>query len=169
MKKILSILLIFGVALSVSACSMKKNMTPEERAEYMSNEESKRVAESIEVEVKYSEGIAENVNEIGKSKKGKKLVIEIPYVYGKRYEEYYIGKDKLVDYCLSYFFYNDVETYEMNINIEDPIDKIVKKDKDARMIVKRKEADAENPQTYDDLIEKYTSEMYSGMGYKIVE
>ena len=76
MEKVIAVLIVAASLLSLTACKMKKEMSNEEFQASLAADESKRVAESIKVEEEYSEGIAENVEEIGKTVKNKRLVLK---------------------------------------------------------------------------------------------
>ncbi len=167
MKKILSAILMLCVVLSLTACKM--NMTAEERQEYMEEKESERVAQSIEAEEKYSEGIVKNVGKIGKSKKDERLVVRIPYAHGELYHEFNFNKKGVCQSLTLYYFFDDVEMYEMNLETDTPKRKIIKKDKDARMIVFNEGIFSEKEKKYDEVHDTFLDEYFVESGYEIIK
>lgn len=168
MKKITAILLATAALLSLTACKMKKEMTDDEFQASLAAEESKKVAESIKVEEEYSEGIAENVEEIGKTVKNKKLVIKSMSSTGYEYEVIFMDKNGNTDYKLIYNFYDYIGNYEAIVKYEDEENrKQVKHDAKARMIVYR--IDDIQQATFDELYESYKSETAKEYGYEVVE
>ena len=76
MKKLISLIAVLATLVSLSACKMNKELTPEEKMSQYAAEESKMVAESIKAENDYIDGVNEySDNEIGKTVKGKRIVV----------------------------------------------------------------------------------------------
>ena len=76
MKKLIAVIAVFAAVLSLSACKPKE-LSPVEKQSKYAAEESERVAASIQAENDYIDGVNDySDNEIGKTVKGKKLVIK---------------------------------------------------------------------------------------------
>lgn len=167
MKKIIALIAIFAAVLSFSACK-KVNMTPEEKQAYYAAEESKKVAASIQAENDYIDGVNEySDNEIGKTVKGKKLVIKAESSLGYKYNVFEFNKkgNMTARYC--YEFYDSIENYEVQSKIEDRKRKLVDTDDEARMVVYKYNEVWE--QTFDELYDAYSKPEVIDLGYSIVE
>lgn len=170
MKKIIAIFAVLATLLSLSACKMKqKELTAEEIQESFAAEESRRVEESLQVERDYLEGIDEQVDEeIGKTKKGERLVVKATSITGTEYMVFECKKDGTVKKKLGYLFYDNIENYETILEQGGgSMRKIVDHNDKARMIVfsytKLPERD------FDGLYKTYSSETSAEMGYTIIE
>ena len=168
MKKVIAVLVVAASLLSLTACKMKKEMTNEEYQASLAANESKRVAESIKVEEEYSEGIAENVEEIGKTVKNKRLVLKVASPTGTEYEVIVMDKKGNADYELLYQFFDYIGNYNAIVDYKDEVNrKQIKHDAKARMIVYR--IDNIREATFDELYEEFKSETAKNYGYEVVE
>lgn len=170
MKKIIAIIAVFAVLFSLSACKMKqKDLSDDEIQSYLSAEESKQVEQSLKVERDYIEGVDEQVDDkIGKTKKNKKLVVEVSTTAGYEYIVFEFSGKGILKKKLSYYFYNDVETYRFVAEHGGGSDKeIVDTDDKARMVVYNYKNLPEKD--YDGLYETYSLDTAAEMGYRIIE
>ena len=168
MKKAVAIISIFAVLFSLSACKIKKDLSAEEVAQSYAAEESKKIQESIKVEEDYSAGVAENANEIGKTVKNEKLVVEFDDVLGYEYHVFVMNKKGISKYKLIYRFYDSITNYEEILEQPDTKNsKIVEHNDAARMIVYKYTNIPER--SFDELYKEYSSELTVKMGYKIIE
>lgn len=168
MKKVIAVLVVAASLLSLTACKMKKEMSNEEFQASLAADESKRVAESIKVEEEYSEGIAENVEEIGKTVKNKRLVLKTLSSTGYEYEVIVMDRKGNADYKLLYQFFDYIGNYNAIVEYKDEENKKqVKHDEKARMIVYR--IDDIQEATFDELYESYKSETAKEYGYEVIE
>lgn len=151
MKKIIAVLSVLAVLMSLAACHNTKKMTDEEYSEYVAAEESKRVAESVKAEEMVSEGMNEVADDIGKTEKGKKVVLFRDTGVDKRYRVYYIGKDGKCESMVNYTFARDKESYNVLYDNAKNEGNIYKYDKDSRMVARKAESvpDADFQQLYD--------------------
>lgn len=134
MKKIFAVLLLCAIAVSLSACHSKKNMTDDEYSDYVAAEQSKRVAESIEAEEKISEGFAKVTDDVGKTIKNKKLVIYKDDGFTKMYRVIMMDKDGQGDYMVSYYFAPTKDAYNQLLQSGKEDKNIYKKDASSRMV-----------------------------------
>lgn len=146
MKKILALLAAFATLVSLSACKMNRELTPEEIAE----KESKAVAQSIKAEEDYQAGHEKTVDKLGKTEKGKRIVVQDPDNNGHEYWVYEFDKDEMLKNKYRYLFYDDLVDYEKYLkNFKDNDVDIVDADKKSRLIIYEIHL-GENPQyTYD--------------------
>lgn len=146
MKKILALLAAFATLFSLSACKMNRELTPEEIAE----KESKAVAQSIKAEEAYQKGYEKTVDKLGKTEKGKRIVVQDPDNNGHEYWVYEFDKDEMLKNKYRYLFYDDLVDYEKYLkNFKDNDVDIVDADKKSRLIIYEIHL-GENPQyTYD--------------------
>lgn len=168
MKKLIALIAVFAAVLSFSACK-KINMTPEEKQAYYAEEESKKVAASIQAENDYIDGVNEfSENEIGKTIKGKKLVIKAESSLGYKYNVFEFNKKGKMTNRLSYEFYDSIENYNVQSEIKDDRKrKLIDTDDAARMVVYKYNEVWE--QTFDELYASYDKEEIKNLGYSIVE
>lgn len=168
MKKIIALIATFATLLSLSACKPKE-LSPDEKQSKYAAEESERVAASLQAENDYIDGVHEySDNEIGKTVKGKKLVIRAESSMGYKYNVFEFNKKGKMTKRLSYEFYDSIENYEIQAEIkEDRKRKLVDTDDDARMVVYKYEDVWE--QTFDELYEAYSKPEINDLGYTIVE
>lgn len=163
MKKIAAIFLLCAVVVSFSACHSKKDMTEEEYSKYVSAEESKRAAESQEAEAKISEGLAEVSDDVGKTIKGKKLVLYRDNSHTKQYRVIMMDKDGNGDYMLNYYFAPNRDAYNALIQSGKEDKNIYKKDAASRMVAFKTEG----------VVKESFKEYYDGYksvgGWQIVE
>ena len=90
MKKILALIAVAATLFSLSACKINGKMTAEER-------ESSRVEQSLKVEREYIEGVNETVeDEIGKTVKGKRLVVRADVPTGYKYTVYEFDRKQMI-------------------------------------------------------------------------
>lgn len=168
MKKFIALLATFAILLSLSACKPKE-LSPEEKQSKYAAEESERVAASLQAENDYIDGVHEySDNEIGKTVKGKKLVIRAESSMGYKYLVFEFNKKGKMTERLSYEFYDTLENYEVQAEIkEDRKRKLVDTDDKARMVVYKYEEVWE--QTFDELYAAYSKPEVNDLGYSVVE
>lgn len=170
MKKIIAILAVLATLFSLSACKPnRKELTPDEVQQSVAAEQSRRVEESLQAERDYHEGIDEQVDEeIGKTKKGERLVVKATSITGTEYIVFEFKKDKTVKKKLGYLFYDNIENYEMILkNGGGSSRKVIDNDDKARMIVFSYQKFSESD--FDSLYKTYSSESSAEMGYTIIE
>ncbi len=168
MKKLIALIAVFAAALSLSACTV--NMTPEEKQAYYAAEESKRVAASIQAENDYIDGVNKHSEEtIGKTIKDKRLVIKDFFTLGYEYRVFEFNKKGDITHHYLYKFYDEIENYEVQLEIDksSTSKKIIDKDPKARMIVYEIKETA--PQTFDEIYQAYSDPAIIERGYSIVE
>lgn len=168
MKKLIALIAVFAAVLSFSACK-RNDLTPEEKQAKYAAEESERVAASMQAENDYIDGVHDySDNEIGKTKKGEKLVIKAESSMGYKYLVFEFNKKGKMTERLSYEFYDSIDNYEVQAEIkEDRKRKLVDTDDKARMVVYKYEDVWE--QTFDELYEAYSKQDVNDLGYSIVE
>lgn len=169
MKKLLAAVLAFVSVLSSSACGIKeKSLTPEEYQASLAAEASESVAASVKAEEKYSEGIAKNKKEIGKTVKNKKIVLQLDFSIGEHYQVWVMNKKGELDYILNYKFYDDPETYRTLLNYDDlPTEKKVDHDDEARMIVYK--STTVKKDSFDELYAAFDSKTAEDLGRKLIK
>ena len=168
MKKAAAIAAIFAILLSLSACKVHKELTDDELRESLSNAESQRIAESQSVEAAYSEGVEENIDEVGKTEKNKKLVVKSSTSYGTECQAFIMDKKGNLDYCMVYRFFDSMssyKTYRGYPNTDN--EKQVKHDDKARMIVYKTQMQRETD--FATLYDEYTGETAKSYGYTGIE
>lgn len=168
MKKFIALIATFATLLSLSACKPKE-LSPEEKQAKYAAEESERVAASMQAENDYIDGVHDySDNEIGKTVKGKKLVIRAESSLGYKYLVFEFNKKGKMTERFSYEFYDSIENYEVQADIkEDRMRKLVDTDDKARMVVYKYKDMWE--QTFDELYTAYSNPDVNGLGYTIVE
>lgn len=169
MKKIIALIAVLATVLSLSACKMNKDLTPEEKQSKYAAEQSEHVAASIQAENDYIDGVNEySDNEIGKTVKGKRLVINAKSSLGYKYNVFIFNKKGKMTERLCYEFYDSIENYEVQSEIKNPQGrKLVDSDAEARMVVYKYDEVWE--QTFDELYEAYSKPEVNDLGYTIVE
>ncbi len=168
MKKLIALAVVLVTVISLSACKTKE-LSPEEKQSKYAEAESERVAASLQAENDYIDGVHEySDNEIGKTVKGKKLVIRAESSMGYKYLVFEFNKKGKMTKRLSYEFYDSIENYEVQAEIkEDRKRKLVDTDDKARMVVYKYEEVWE--QTFDELYDGYSKPEVNELGYSIVE
>lgn len=168
MKKAAAIAAIIAILLSLSACKVNKELTDDELRESLSNAESQRIAESQSVEVAYSEGVEENIDEVGKTVMNKRLVVKSSTSYGTECQVFIMDKKGNLDYCMVYRFFDSMssyKTYRGYPNTDN--EKQVKHDDKARMIVYKTQMQRETD--FATLYDEYTGETAKSYGYTVIE
>lgn len=169
MKKLIALIAVLATVVSLSACKMNKNLSPEEKQSKYAAEESKMVAASLQAENDYIDGVHEfSENEIGKTQKKTKLVIRAESSLGYRYDVFEFNKKGKMTKRLSYEFYDSIENYKVQSKIkEDRKRKLIDTDDKARMVLYKYDEVWE--QTFDELYEAYSKPEVNELGYSIVE
>lgn len=169
MKKLIALIAVLATVVSLSACKMNKNLSPEEKQSKYAAEESKMVAASLQAENDYIDGVHEfSENEIGKTQKKTKLVIRAESSLGYRYDVFEFSKKGKMTKRLSYEFYDSIENYKVQSKIkEDRKRKLIDTDDKARMVLYKYDEVWE--QTFDELYEAYSKPEVNELGYSIVE
>lgn len=164
MKKILALAVIAATLFSLSACKVTGKMTVEER-------ESSRVEESLKIEREYVEGVNETVEEeIGKTKKGERLVIKGSTALGHEYTVFIFDKKEKLKDEYNYQFFDLMKNYEYTLEIKETgHGKQVDHDDKARMVVYKKASKDLAEDTFDSLYEVYSNPQLTELGYIIVE
>lgn len=168
MKKLIALISVLAVALSLTACKTKE-LNPEEKQSKYAAEESEKVAASLQAENDYIDGVHDySDNEIGKTEKGKKLVIKAESSLGYRYNVFNFNKKGAMTERLCYEFYDSIENYEVQSKIKDDrTRKLIDTDDEARMVVYKYEEVWE--QSFDELYEAYSKTEVKDLGYTIIE
>ena len=168
MKKYIALIATFATLLSLAACKPKE-LSPIEKQSTYAAEESEKVAASLQAENDYIDGVHDySDNEIGKTVKGKKLVIKAESSLGYKYNVFEFNKKGKMTKYLSYEFYDAINNYEVQSKIkEDRKRKLVDTDDKARMVVYKYNEVWE--QTFDELYEAYSKPEINDLGYTIVE
>lgn len=138
MKKLIAALLILASAVSFASCSVnKKELTYEERQASLEARESEKVAESLKQESEIAEEMSEFEDEIGKTVKGKRIVIKSVYTDRTEYGVFEFDKNQKLKSRREYMYFNDVSDYNVvknNKGLRETL-KLVKDDKDSRLLV----------------------------------
>lgn len=145
MKKIVAVLLLCAIAVSLSACHSKKNMTDVEYSEYVAAEQSKRVAESVKAEEMISEKMEKVSDDVGKTIKGKKLVLYKDDGFSKVYRVIMMDKDGNSDYMVNYYFAPTKDAYNQLVQSGKEDKTIYKKDAASRMVAFKNDDITSNP------------------------
>lgn len=157
MKRIIALLIVLASVLSISACSFKE-LTPEEQAASRAAKESEYAAEVSSKEAAIVEDKGEVLDELGKSQKGKKLVMRN---YSKsdgteRLREIYFDKNGFADYMITYCYYPESNYYIIRDQGDKGNDKLIDHDDDLRLIVYKKSYDSYGVEiTYDELVSNF--------------
>lgn len=168
MKKIIALIAVFAVLFSLSAC--KVNMTDEERQAKKEAEISKNQAASIKAEEDFSKGFAKEVDKLGKTEKGKRLVVKEPTAYVGEYMVFEFDRNETLKKRYSYNFFYDPESYETALEGGDGMRReLVEKDDKARMVIYEVEFEKSDIATFDFLYERYSSEASVEAGYEIIK
>lgn len=169
MKKLIALIAVFATVLSFSACKLNKDLTPEEKQSKYVAERSEKEAASIQAENDYIDGVHDySENEIGKTQKGKKLVVKCDSPLGYKYNVFEFNKKGKMTARLCYEFYDSIENFEVQSNIKDARKyKIVDTDKEARMVVIKYNEVWE--QSFDEIYNTYAKPEIQDLGYTIVE
>lgn len=166
MKKILALLGIAATLVSFSACKINKELTPEEIAA----EQSKAVAQSIKAEEKYEEGHNETVDKLGKTQKGKRLVLQEPDRNGYEYNVYEFDKKEVLKKRYRYVFYGTPTEYKKILeNAKRNGDDIKEADEKSRLIIYNIKFEEDPGLTFDYLYELNSSEWAKAAGTIIIE
>ncbi len=158
MKRIIALLIALASVLSISACSFKE-LTPEEKAASRAAKESEYAAEVSSKEAAIVEDKGEVLDELGKSQKGKKLVMR-NYNQSdgtERLREIYFDKNGFADYMITYCYYPESNYYVIRDQGDKGSNKLIDHDDDLRLIVYKKSyKDAYDIDiTYDELVESF--------------
>ena len=169
MKKLIALIAVLATLLSLSACKLGKELSPEEKQSKYAEAESERVAASLQAENYYIDGVHEySDNEIGKTIKGKKLVIKGESSMGYKYSVFEFNKKGKMTKRLSYEFFDSIDNYEVQAEIDgDRKRKLVDTDDKARMVVYKYDEVWE--QTFDEIYAAYSKPEVKELGYSIVE
>lgn len=173
-KKIIAFLLILAAVLSFASCKVDSDeeYTPDV---YQSNlaeaeaEASRQAAESVKAEEEKEEAIDEYMEKVGKTEKKTKIVVNIPFSHGRKYQVFEFNRKGEFKSRKIYFFYNTSDRYYAGIDTQDsmPGQKVIDKDKDMRMVVVRD--DDYDGKNFDETYESLLSEGAVGRGYTIIE
>lgn len=157
MKRIIALLIALASVLSISACSFKE-LTPEEKAASRAAKESEYAAEVSSKEAAIVEDKGEVLDELGKSQKGKKLVMR-NYSQSdgtERLREIYFDKNGFADYMITYCYYPESNYYIIRDQGDKGNDKLIDHDDDLRLIVYKKSYDSYGVEiTYDELVSNF--------------
>lgn len=182
MKKIIALLLVAASLLSLAACKVnggepETTVNPLDAAnEFASRqaeveaEYSRKAAEKAAEEAEVQQEIDEYIAKVGKTKKKTQLVIEtVNWSLGKKYQKFEFNKKGEFKSETKYVFYDSLENYFSNLEIEKnrKVARVVDKDKDMKMIVVNNPAYDGLP--FDEMYKFYTSEDAKKLGYKVVE
>ena len=166
MKKIMALLAATATILSLAACSFNRELTPEEIAE----KESKAIAQSIKAEEYYNEAHEETVDKLGKTEKGKRLVVQNPDSSGYEYDVYEFDKNQVLKKRLRYRFFGTATEYERMLANDKKNNKDIKEaDKKSRLIIYNIDFEEDPGLTYDFLYEINSNEGSKAVGIKVIE
>ncbi len=161
MKKSILILIIASLIIfAFCACDKKPDVSKMNESEIASYVEKSMASERESASVReenIEQAVAKTEKEIGKSVKGKKLVLKTQYGSFVEYQVIKFGKDKYPSEKLIYRYFDDDNdfNYYKNINYPDS-DKIKDSDKELRCIVIESEINL--PLSYDKLYERYSND-----------
>lgn len=159
MKKSILILIITSLIILVfCACEKKPDVSKMDESEIASYVEESMASERESASVReenIQQAVVKTEKEIGKSVKGKKLVIKNEGGSLIEYQVINFGKDKYPSTKLTYRYFDDDDdfNYYMKINYPDS-QKIKDSDKELRCIVT--ETKMNMPLTYDQWFEEYS-------------
>lgn len=138
MKKLIAALLILASAVSFASCSVnKRELTFEERQASIEARESEKAAESLKHEAEIAEEMSELEDEIGKTVKGKRIVIKSVYTDRTEYGVLEFDKDQKLKSRREYMYFSDESDYNVvknNKGLREDL-KLVKDDKNSRLLV----------------------------------
>jgi hypothetical protein len=170
MKKLIALIAVLATLISLSACKMNKELTPEEKMSQYAAEESKMVAQSLQAENDYIDGVNEySDNEIGKTVKKKRIVVRCESSFGYKYLVFSFNKSGEMTKYLSYEFYDVLDNYKVQKEIKKPYGskKLIDTDDKARMVVY--EYGELWSQTFDEVYANYSNPEINALGYTLVE
>ncbi len=168
MKRIIAIIAVFATLLSFAAC--KVNMTEEERQAKKQAELSEKQAASIKAEEDFSKGFAQEVDKLGKTIKGERLVVKEPTYGIGEYLVFEFDRKENLKKRYSYKFFYDINLYEAAVeNGDGTRRKLVEKDEKARMVIYEIEIGESDKVSFDFLYETYSDEASVEAGYEVIE
>lgn len=166
MKKILALLAAFATLVSLSACKMNRELTPEEIAE----KESKAVAQSIKAEEDYQAGHEKTVDKLGKTEKGKRLVVQEPEYNGYQYNVYEFDRKEILKKRYRYMFFDNPEEYSKKLeNMKANKQDIVEANEGSRLIIYEIPCEKDPNVTFDVVYDFYTTEGAKAAGSVVIE
>lgn len=163
MKKILALIAVAATLFSLSACKINGKMTAEER-------ESSRVEQSLKVEREYIEGVNETVeDEIGKTVKGKRLVVRADVPTGYKYTVYEFDRKQMIKTQYMYEFFDLDINYYATLEIEEKSKyKQIDHDKKSRMVAYKRTEDL-GEFDFDYFYDSFSQQFNIDRGYTIIE
>ena len=167
MKKMIAILTALAATLSLASCSVKNDKTTADYLAEQEIEESQLIESLTQAEIEHSQKVVKAVDKLGKTEKGERLVIEVPYAHGKEYRVFEMDKNEECKYTINYYFYDDDEIYKINKERDDKSKYDV--DKNLKMVAYKHDYDSEYLKTFDELYETYSSDSAIQQGYIIIE
>jgi len=136
MKRIFFIISALAVVSSLAACAPTSTMTPEEQMSYFNAKEQERIEASNKIEEEILEEMENVDDEIGKTEKNKKVVLERVSETGTTKKVIYMDKKGKVDHIMIYQFFKETDQYELMLGAGDNgDDRIVDHDDKKRLIV----------------------------------
>lgn len=138
MKKLIAALLILASAVAFASCSVKKKeLTYEERMASIEARESEKAEESLKHESEIAEEMSELEDEIGKTVKGKKIVVKSVYSDRTEYTVSEFDKNQVITSRTVYMYFNKTDDWNSVKNNKTLLEtmKLVKKDDESRLLV----------------------------------
>lgn len=166
-KKILAILAALATVFSLASCSVKNDKTTEELVSEQEAEYEQLIESMTQAEIERSEKINKSVNKFGKTEKGKRIVVELPYAHGKEYRVFEMDKNQECKYTINYYFFDNNEIFELNKKSKDKTKYDV--DNETKMVAYKSEYESSMYRTYDELYDFYTSDAAIQNNYIVIE
>lgn len=157
-KRLLALLSATALLLALTACHVKKGdgkiLSDDEIAASQEAEYSSIAAASSAVEASVAEEMDDVIKkDIGKTQKNKQVVVLRTEDYYTEYKIYKVDRKGMIDYVMSYTFYDEDHYTQIKNYGDQENNKLVKHDDGARLLV-YKNSSVEGF-SYDDIIKNY--------------
>ncbi|MBQ2842263.1 MAG: hypothetical protein IJE72_04435 [Clostridia bacterium] len=162
MKKILAVLAAFATLFSLASCKVENNKTTAEKVSEAEMEQSMLVESSIMAETVREEKMVRSIEDIGKTQKGKQVVIKINAADYEHYRVYPVNKKGVCKKEIDYYFFDSIDAY--NIKSKKPKvetrQKLIDADPEARMVVFESKYEEDALITFDQLYERFSNSQF---------
>lgn len=167
MKKIIALIAVLATVFSLSACKAK---TPEERQAELAAKQEKAVQQSIKAEEEYQKGMDKYVDKLGKTEKGKKLVVREVGGVDPEYSVYEFDNKEVLKKRYKCVFFASPDDYNARLRDGDGIMRdLVDHDDKARMLKYEIEFEEDPQLTFDFFYNNAKSEVAVEAGFEVIE
>lgn len=158
MKRLLALLAATSMLLALTACHIKKGdgkiLSDDEIQVSQEAEAASREAASAALESAVAEEMDDVIKkDIGKTQKNKQVVVVRTEDYYTEYKIYKMDRKGMIDYVLSYTFYDETHYSQIKGYGDQENNKLIKHDDNARLLVYKNTA--VEGFSYDDTVKNY--------------